>query len=113
VERVRRYLSSVSITPLGGVVLFVLLVAVALFLFGPSKTQMPGLIVAVIVMIGVVGGAPFGRWGAGAWRNPTLAGRRREFDPRARNVSDDPLSSSEEAELWRKERERRAEDHRS
>jgi len=113
VGRARRYLSSVSITPLGGVILFVLAVAVGVFLFGPSKAQMPALIVAVIVMIGVVGGVPFGHWGAGAWRNPSLDQRRQEFNPRTKYVTEDPLSASAEAELWRKERERREKDQRS
>jgi uncharacterized membrane protein len=113
VDRVRRYLSSVSITPLGGVILFVLVVAVGVFLLGPTKAQMPALIVAVIVMIGVVGGVPFGHWGAGAWRNPSLDQRRQEFNPRTEYVSEDPLSASAEAEMWAKERERRARDQRS
>jgi hypothetical protein len=117
VDRVRRYLSSLSITPLGGVILFVLVVAVGVFLFGPSKAQMPALIVAVIVMIGVVGGVPFGHWGAGGrgtggWRNPSLDQRRREFNPRSDHVSEDPLSATAEAEMWAKERERRAQDQR-
>jgi hypothetical protein len=112
VNWVRRYLSSVSVTPLGGVILLILAVAVGLFLFGPSSVQAPGLIVAVLLLAGLLGVSPFGRGGTGLWRSGSLAGRRREFNPRARNVSDDPLSASEEAELWRKERERRAEDQR-
>jgi hypothetical protein len=110
VNRVRHYLASLTITPLGGVVLVVLLVAVGLFLFGPSTAQMPALIVVIVLMVGVVGGVPLGRGGAGGWRNPSLAGRRGEFNPPTRNVSDDPLSASAEAELWRKERERYTQD---
>lgn len=115
-DRVRRYLSSVSITPIGGIILFVLAAAIGLFLFGPSSAQAPALVVAVLLLAGLVSATPFsfGRRGArGLWRGGNLAERRSEFRPAERNVPDTPLSSSEEAELWRKERERRAQDDRS
>jgi hypothetical protein len=66
---------------------------------------MPGLIVAAVLMVGVVGGVPLGRGGAG-WRSPNLAQSRQEFQPIEPSISDDPPTSSAEAELWRKERER-------
>jgi hypothetical protein len=82
VRRLRRYLASITVTPVGVVVLGVLVVAVGLFAFGPSSVQAPAMFVGVILLIGVVGGVPFGRAGAGAWHNPSLAERRREFGPR-------------------------------
>jgi hypothetical protein len=100
----------VSITPVGIVVLVVLAVAFGLFSFGPSSAHAPALVVAVILLVAMVGGVPLGRGGAGAWRNPSLAERRQEFRPAERNVPDDPLTSSAEAELWRKERERYKQD---
>lgn len=112
--RLRRYLASFSITPVGIVVLVVIVVAIGLFAVGPSGVQAPALVVAVLLLVGVVGGAPVGRNRWGAWRNPSLSERRREFDPAdRRDISDSATNSRVEDELWRKERERYARDRHS
>ncbi len=111
-DRVRRYLSSVSITPFGGIILFAFALAISVFFFGPSSAQAPALVVAAILLAGILGATPFGMRGFGLWRGGGIAERRSEFHS-TRHVSDTPLTSSEEAELWRKERERRADDQRS
>lgn len=107
----RRYLASFSITPVGFVALGVLLVALGLFAFGPSGVQAPAMIVAVILLIGVVGGAPIG-WGRlGAWRSGSIAQRRREVGPTGpRDVAVTAADREVEEALWRKERERYARD---
>ena len=112
-DRVRRYLSSVSITPFGGIILFVFAVAIGVFFFGPSSAQAPALVIAALLLAGILGATPFGMRGFGLWRRGSLAERRSEFHSARRDVSNTPLTSSEEAELWRKERERRAQDNRS
>jgi hypothetical protein len=109
VSRLRRYLASFSITPVGVVTLVVLVVAFGLFAVGPSDVQAPALVVAVLLLVGVVGGAPVGRNSWGAWRNPNLDERRREFDPVDRmDISAPATNTQAEDELWHKERERYA-----
>jgi hypothetical protein len=76
VRRLREYLASFSLTPVGVVALAVLVGALGLFALGPSGVQAPALIVAVLLLVGMVGGAPVGRNRWGAWRNPSLAERR-------------------------------------
>jgi hypothetical protein len=113
VLRLRRYFASFSITPVGILALVVFVVALGLFAVGPSSVQLPALIVAVILMVGVLGGVPFGRNGGGAWRDPGLVERRREFDPADRDDMSAPATSTQaEDDLWRKERERYAQDRR-
>jgi hypothetical protein len=114
VQRLRKYLASITITPIGIVVLVVLAVAIGFFAFGPPNTQMPAMIVGVIVLIGVVGGVPFGFHESGGWRNESLAERRREFGPTDRpTITTTAADRQAEEELWRKERERYAQDQRS
>jgi hypothetical protein len=126
VSQLRRYVASFSITPVGFVALGVLVVALGLFAFGPSGAQAPAMIVAVILLIGAVGGVPFGwgarggGWGArgggwgvgsGAWRSGSSAQRRREVGPTGpRDVAVTAADREAEEALWRKERERYAQD---
>jgi hypothetical protein len=113
VLRLRRYLASFSITPVGIVALVVLVVALGLFAVGPSGVQAPAMVVAVILLVGVVGGVPVGL-NRGARRDPSLVERPREFDPLDRNDMSAPATNTQaEDELWRKERERYAQDRRS
>jgi hypothetical protein len=112
VQWFRRYLASFTVTPIGVIVLVVILAAFGLFAFGPSGVQMPALIVGLILLIGVVGGIPLGHNGVGGWRNAGLAGRRREFGPGRREIVVSAVDQQAEEELWRNERERRAQDGR-
>jgi hypothetical protein len=113
VLRLRRYLASFSITPVGVVALVVLVVALGLFAVGPSGVRAPALVVAVLLLVGVVGGVPFGGNREGALRDPSLVERPREFDPVARGDLSAPATNAQaEDELWRKERERYARDRR-
>jgi hypothetical protein len=110
----RQYLASITITPVGIVLLVVLVVAFGLFAFGPSGAQTPAMIVGVILPIGLVGGVPFGRWGSGAWRAPSLSERRAEFHPTdPPDITATAADRQAEEEAWRKERERYAQDERS
>jgi hypothetical protein len=111
VDRVRRYLSSVSITPFGGIILFVFAVAIGVFFFGPSSAQAPALVVAALLLAAILGATPFGMRGFGLWRSGSLAARRSEFHPT--DHSEDsyaPLTQQADEEIWRKERERYAQD---
>jgi hypothetical protein len=111
-NRLRKYLASYTITPVGAIALLVLLAAMGVFLAGPSNAQMPALIVAVVLLIGILGGVPFsvgtGRFGGGGVVNE----RRRGFRQAAPQTLDAPAQTSAEAELWRKERERYSEQDR-
>jgi hypothetical protein len=114
VLRLRRYLASFSLAPVGIVTLAVLVVALFLFAIGPSGIQMPALVVAVILLVGVVGGVPFGGNRGGARRDPSFVPRPREFDPVTGGDSSAPTANTQaEDELWRKERERYARDRQS
>jgi hypothetical protein len=122
----RRYLASITITPIGIVVLGVLVVSLGLFAFGPSGVQAPAMIVSVILLIGVVGGVPFrgvvggvpfglgGRGSRAGWRAGSLDERRAEFRPaEPRDVAATAADRQAEEEAWRKEQERYAQDERS
>jgi hypothetical protein len=107
VARLRHYLASFTITPVGIVLFGVLIVALGLFVFGPPGTQAPALVVGVILLVGLVGGVPFGIAGSrGEPQRAFIATDRRGLDA----STTDP--TTEEA-LWRKERERRERDGRS
>jgi hypothetical protein len=109
VQRLRRYLASFTVTPIGVVVIVVLAAAFGLFAFGPSGTQAPGL----ILLIGVVGGVPLGFSGRG-WRDVNLNRRRAEFRPiETQEIVATGADQHSEEELWRRERERRSQDGRS
>jgi hypothetical protein len=104
VSRVRRYLASFTITPLGTVLLVVFVAALGVFAIGPSQAQAPAFVVAVLLLTGMLGSnLPQGPGG----RIRSLAERRREFHPddRAEDPAP-PLAQAAEDELWRKERER-------
>jgi hypothetical protein len=109
VQRLRLYLASFTVTPIGAVVLVVLGVALGLFAFGPSLVQAPALIAGLILLVGVVGGVPLG-FNARSWRGANLGRRRAGFHP----IETQEIAADRQAEeeLWRKERERRAQDGR-
>ena len=89
----------------------VLLTALGLFAFGPSDLQAPALIVGLILLVGMVGGVPLA--GAGGWRNVSR-GRRAVFHPiETQEIAASAADRQAEDELWRKERERYAQDERS
>jgi hypothetical protein len=113
VRRLRQYFASITITPVAVVLLVVPAVAFGLFAFGPADAQMPAMIACVILLIAVIGGLPLGLNGGG-WRNVSLAERRRDFAPTdRRDVAATAADPQAEEELWRKERERYAQDQRS
>jgi hypothetical protein len=108
VQWLRRYLASFTLTPIGVVVLVVLLVAFGLFAFGPNGVQAPALIAGLILLVGLVGGVPLG-FNGGGWRDrPRVGFRPIETQEMAATAAD----RHTEEELWRKERERRAQDGR-
>ncbi len=102
-------MGSITITPVGGVLLGVLVIALGLFAFGPSAAQMPAMVVAVLLLAGLVGGVPFGRAVFGG-----NFAEHREFIPTdRRDIGASNIDSQAEEALWRKERERRERDTRS
>jgi hypothetical protein len=112
VQRLRRYLASFTVTPIGVVVIIVLAAAFGLFAFGPSGTQAPALIAGLILLVGVVGGVPLGFSGR-RWRDVNLNRRRTEFRPiETQEIVPTGADQQSEEELWRKERERRTQDGR-
>jgi hypothetical protein len=113
VQWLRRYLASFTVTPIGIVLILVLVAALFLFAFGPSGVQAPALIVGVILLIGVVGGVPFGAGGGGGSRSRHLPARTAEFRQiESQTFAATAVDQQAEEELWRKERERRAQDER-
>jgi hypothetical protein len=93
-------LASITITPVGGVLLGALVIALGLFAFGPSGAQAPAMIAAIILLVSILGGVPLGFAGRGE--------PRREFIPTDRqDLGASNIDSQAEEALWRKERERR------
>jgi hypothetical protein len=98
-------LASITITPVGGVLIGGFVVALGLFAFGPSTAQPPAMIAAVILLVALLGGVPLGFGGRGE--------PRREFIPTdRRDLGASNIDSQTEEALWRKERERREQDGR-
>jgi hypothetical protein len=107
VIRLRRYLESITITPVGIVILLLLVLSLGTFAFGPSDAQAPGLVAAVVLAVFLLGANMPTMGAIGGQRTKTLDERRAEVHPHGR--SDDSASSltvQDEEELWRKERER-------
>jgi hypothetical protein len=101
--RLRRYLGSLSITPIGSVLLSAFALSCLLGLLGSSSVRAPALTAAGVIALIMLGGLSGGKRGRST---KGLAERRAEFGPVDRNASDDPLPRQAEEELWRKERER-------
>jgi hypothetical protein len=113
VQQLRRYLASFTVTPIGAIVLVVLIAALGLFAFGPSDVQAPAMIVGLILLVGVVGGVPLGFNGRG-WRGANLGRRHVGFRPiETQEINAAAADRQADGELWRKERERRTRDRRS
>jgi hypothetical protein len=101
--RLRRYLGSFSITPVGTVLLVAFALSCLLGLLDPSSVRAPALTAAgviALIMLGGLSGGVRGRSTKG------FAERRAEFGPAHRDASDAPLDRQAEEALWRKERER-------
>ncbi len=105
VARVSRTLrvESVRLTPIGAVLLVVLLVALALALVGPHDMQAPALVGAALILCVMVGGMSGGSLGVST---KDLEDRRAEFHPLARDPRDEPADQLTEAEAWDAERAR-------
>lgn len=98
--RLRQSITSFKITPLGWMVLLLFPIAVAVFVLGPTSSQVPALVVAVLVLLFAIGGAFTGLQGMESVSNAGAEFRpRKGAGPIEEEVSD--------PEAWRKERERR------
>lgn len=106
VNRLKRYLDSITITPFGIVILLLFAVSLGTFALGPADAQAPALVTAVVLAVFLAGAnmAPMGM--LGSQRTKTLDERRAEFRPQQQLDSASSLDSQDDAELWRKERER-------
>ncbi len=120
-HRLRQSLASYTITPVGIILLAVLAVAIGLFAFGPSDTQALAMIVGVILILGTVGGLRPGVGGGGSRMGWGLTAGRLDRGPIERPAEPHPpdpevisatVDPQAEAELWRKERERYAQEQR-
>lgn len=87
------------ITPVGIVVIGILLAAVLVVRFGSRSTEAPAFVVALLVLFAVLGG--YGARG----RQKSLQEREEEFGARP-HVDDDRADPQLEARDWQKERER-------
>lgn len=103
--RLKKWISSYSITPLGWVILIVGIVALVLTGLGPASAQVPAFIVAagvgVLLIAGGLSGGAYGR------STKTLQDRRAEFGPRPIRPEDEIAAPAEGEQLWQRERERR------
>ena len=93
---------NVRITPVGIVVIGILLAAVLVALFGPGPAQAPAFVVTVVVMAVVLGGSGYG--GRGGQKSSQEL--KEEFGARPPRVDDDRADPQLEARAWQKERER-------
>jgi hypothetical protein len=101
-ERLRRLVGSMRVTPVGWLLLVVAVVSLGLALFGSHSVQAPALIVAAAaVFVMVLGAFPGGLRGAGF----RYLGSRSEPEAQALNDVDDQAA-------WQRERERREHDGR-
>jgi hypothetical protein len=110
VRRLKLSVGSISLTPLGALVLVVLLSSIATALAGPKPAQTPAFILAVLILLLAAGGLSGGRHGRST---KSLADRRAEFGARSRSDPNDATADEADEQLWRRERERRERDGRT
>jgi hypothetical protein len=103
-SKLKRWLGSSTITPIGVVLLTTLGVAAALALLGPSVAQAPALVVAVVIALFLLAGGLSGGWGGRSTKS--LEDRRAEFGARPRRSINERVESPAETEIWQRERER-------
>jgi hypothetical protein len=100
------------VTPLGGLIVLIVVISVGILLAGPHSMQAPALGVGVLGLTAIVFGAS-GVASRGGYRSRSLSQRRVEF----RGVDRDAKLSQEPSEAddaaWTRERERRERDGRS
>jgi hypothetical protein len=105
VIRLKKWIRSYSITRLGWVMLVVGIGALIVAGVGPSSTQLPAFVVAILVGLGLIaGGLPGGMYGRST---KTLQDRRAEFGPRLIRAEDEIPAPAEDEQLWQRERARR------
>jgi hypothetical protein len=118
VRRLKLLAGSISLTPLGALVLVVLVGAIAVVLVGPKSAQPAAFILAALMLLFTVGGRSGGRAGGRGGRTArrstkSIADGRAEFHARSRSDSNDATAGEASEELWRRERERRETDGRT
>jgi hypothetical protein len=101
-SRLRRYLGSFSITPVGAVLLAAFALSCVVGMLS-SSIRAPALTAAGVIAVIMLGGLS---GGIGGRSTKGLAERRAEFKPTHRDASDAPLDRQAEEALWRQERER-------
>ncbi len=107
--RLRRRLSSYTITPAGWFVVGLAPVAILLAIFGPSGVRTPAFVVAVILLLAAASE------GAGAQRRGGLTSskeRQLRITKASRRSSGPTVTTAAEADedAWQRERERRERD---
>lgn len=95
---------SISLRPVGVLLILVLLAGGLLAALGPASAQAPGAILACVAGLALLAGLSPGSDIRGGTK--TLAQRRSEFGPERRRV-DEQAQQAEQDEYMRRERERR------
>src|ERR1700742_646100 len=95
-----------KLTPLGVVLLLIFVVALAMALVGSSTEQIVGFVVAILLVLFALGGAPLGRSGAATISTQAA----RDAAIREHQILDEAPA---DADAWRRERERREQAHAS
>ncbi len=103
VNVMKKWYSSYTITPAAIVLLSIFVVGAVLAFVGPEPTNIAGFVVAaIVVVIPVAGRISAGRGVA----LKTLRERQEEFRPKHRDIGDDRVDPSVEAEAWALEQQR-------
>jgi hypothetical protein len=105
VIRLKKWIRSYSITPLGWVMLVVGIAALVLAGLGPASVQVLAFIVAAGIAVLLIAGGLSG--GAHGRSTKSLQDRRAEFGARPFRPEDEGPGAAEDEQLWQRERERR------
>jgi hypothetical protein len=98
VKRLTSRAAAYRVSPFGVALLVIVVAAIAVACIGPKSAQLPALLAAIVLAAVLTGGS--------IARPPaSLEERRAKFAGLSR-VSEDEPGESEDAELWRRERER-------
>jgi hypothetical protein len=96
---------SYTITPVGVLLLIILVGALILAGVGPASTQAPAFVVGILILLFLVAGSLSG--GVMGRSTKTLLDRRAEYGAKRRDATGGPAEPADDSALWQRERERR------